>query len=724
MPTVPTAQGAGLGNVQSQRMAQLPEVRQSISTNPGMFGGEQARNMQNLGRAGMRAGEAMVRIEEQNAALEAADLEMQAQRDLQSFLYEGPNALYNTVGAQALGSGQAFQAKMNTLKQDYMNRTKNPQVQQILTRSFNRLELNSSGGVFRHENSERRGYAAELATSKSVLADEAIGMSWNDDEVFNRELQDKRASAIVGARLKGASEDGINLAVRTAESGAYRVRLASMLNTDDAAVISRAGDLYEKALADGKLNLRDMTDLDKAFDAVLPKARAQAAFARGLQQNTFSDMAEDDLFERLLVQESGSRQLDAQGNPVTSSKGATGIAQIMPDTGPEAARMAGMEWDPERFKTDGEYNRTLGRAYFSSLKSKYGSNALALAAYNAGPGMVDDWINGTNKTGKNASGLKLGDPRTGEVSIGSFISRIPFKETRQYVPAIMGQIQEERRHGLDPAIVERQMAEMPEAERPYYQSMVQQYNSDQAAIVKAQKVNSLTQVQQILEANNGNLNAIPAAVRTAAIQAGVWDQVSQVRGQSDQRLVTALKAMNTDELLAYDFSTPEAHLHLSASDYALYQKKQADMVNDPKGVALSRRVDDALAYVYGRDYGKDFASFKSSTAKDARKDKARAGRIREQLELELQNTYSETGRVPTADDAMKIADKMMLNRDIDPPGMGNRVKDVFDVTIDRVPDKILPGIEDGLRRAGIDITPANVLRAYRLHLYQWADNGE
>ncbi|PLL10545.1 Lytic transglycosylase, catalytic, partial [Klebsiella michiganensis] len=51
---------------------------------------------------------------------------------------------------------------------------------------------------------------------------------------------------------------------------------------------------------------------------------------------------------------------------------------------------------------------------------------------------VDDWINGTNKTGKNESLTKIGDPRKGEISDAGFTSAIPLKETREHVQKVLG----------------------------------------------------------------------------------------------------------------------------------------------------------------------------------------------------------------------------------------------------------------------------------------------
>lgn len=97
------------------------------------------------------------------------------------------------------------------------------------------------------------------------------------------------------------------------------------------------------------------------------------------------------LVQRVKGQESGGHQIGADGQPVTSSKGATGIMQVMPDTAPEAARLAGVPWDENAYKTDAHYNELLGIAYLSEMLRKYGGDVnRALAAYNAGPGRVDE----------------------------------------------------------------------------------------------------------------------------------------------------------------------------------------------------------------------------------------------------------------------------------------------------------------------------------------------
>jgi soluble lytic murein transglycosylase-like protein len=101
----------------------------------------------------------------------------------------------------------------------------------------------------------------------------------------------------------------------------------------------------------------------------------------------------EDLFLRLVHQES-------RWNPnAVSHAGALGLAQLMPDT----ARMLGVNPHDPRQNLDG------GARYLRMMYDRYGNWRLALAAYNAGPGAVDQ---------------HGGIP--------------PFRETRDYVRIILG----------------------------------------------------------------------------------------------------------------------------------------------------------------------------------------------------------------------------------------------------------------------------------------------
>lgn len=96
-----------------------------------------------------------------------------------------------------------------------------------------------------------------------------------------------------------------------------------------------------------------------------------------------------DLWQRQTGQESNRQQFDGSGDPLESSAGAIGIAQVMPGTAPEAARLAGLPWDEDAYYSDPAYNELIGMAYMREMLRKFGGDVeLALAAYNAGPGAV------------------------------------------------------------------------------------------------------------------------------------------------------------------------------------------------------------------------------------------------------------------------------------------------------------------------------------------------
>jgi hypothetical protein len=129
---------------------------------------------------------------------------------------------------------------------------------------------------------------------------------------------------------------------------------------------------------------------------------------------TGPSIANTPLWSRQEQQESGGRQ------SAVSPVGAFGVAQLMPETAADLARQMGVT--PSQLRSDENLNRQAGQMYMDQQLQKYGGNeVLALAAYNAGPGRVDEWID------------RFGDPRTGEITTEEFAAAIPFAETRNYV---------------------------------------------------------------------------------------------------------------------------------------------------------------------------------------------------------------------------------------------------------------------------------------------------
>jgi hypothetical protein len=133
---------------------------------------------------------------------------------------------------------------------------------------------------------------------------------------------------------------------------------------------------------------------EKAPPLPAPKIIKDSAPVSGVKPAEVTIPDQEDSLSRLHSRvrniESGGHQFDKQGRPLLSSAGAVGIMQVLPSTGPEAAKLAGLDWDETKFFNDAEYNDKLGRAYLGSMYNKFGSPQLAAAAYNAGPGRVQE----------------------------------------------------------------------------------------------------------------------------------------------------------------------------------------------------------------------------------------------------------------------------------------------------------------------------------------------
>ena len=79
-----------------------------------------------------------------------------------------------------------------------------------------------------------------------------------------------------------------------------------------------------------------------------------------------------------------------------------------------------------RLTADPLYNARLGTEYLARMLDYFdGAYVLATAAYNAGPGRVDEWLE------------KNGDPRAPGVDAVTWIESIPFTETRNYVMRVL-----------------------------------------------------------------------------------------------------------------------------------------------------------------------------------------------------------------------------------------------------------------------------------------------
>jgi soluble lytic murein transglycosylase len=125
-----------------------------------------------------------------------------------------------------------------------------------------------------------------------------------------------------------------------------------------------------------------------------------------------------------------TRQESAFDVAAVSRAGARGLMQLMPTTAKEVAKQQGLPYNADRLLSDPTYNLTLGRAFLDGLLERFsGSYVLSVAAYNAGPARVWQWVQ------------QFGDPREPNVDVIDWIELIPFNETRSYVQRVLENLQ-------------------------------------------------------------------------------------------------------------------------------------------------------------------------------------------------------------------------------------------------------------------------------------------
>ena len=178
--------------------------------------------------------------------------------------------------------------------------------------------------------------------------------------------------------------------------------------------LAREAGRVDLALTVARRAFRDGVTLIDAGYPVLPEVTPTAP----------NGGAEPALLHALIRQESNFAP------EAVSRAGARGLMQLMPSTAKWIAGKYSLPYSEPRLTADPKYNLLVGQAYLNGVLDSFsGSYGLSLAAYNAGPGRVRQWMH------------DFGDPRDPGVDVVDWIEQIPFNETRNYVQRVLEGLQ-------------------------------------------------------------------------------------------------------------------------------------------------------------------------------------------------------------------------------------------------------------------------------------------
>jgi soluble lytic murein transglycosylase len=381
----------------------------------------------------------------------------------------------------------------------------------------NDLRTQFRGQVEQHEGRQIEAYRSSVDAGIVTNRSREIALFPGDAARVEDAVLSIRSSVARSARAQGKSAEWIEAETRKYLSNAHTLAIDGMLERGEA---DKAAGYLNRYRA--QMDANDILKVNKVLDGEVDRLSAMRA-VDGVYTKVAPAMRGGD-FERafniLKGTESNNRQVDDRGRTVTSTAGALGIAQIMPGTGPEAARLAGLPWSLDRLKTDKDYNEALGRAYFAEQLRTFGRIDLAYAAYNAGPGALQAAL---KKAESNRDRNDVPKPL-------DYLIYLP-QETQGYVTKNMREFGTGGGTAAKPTLQEIHdslreapaLRDRPRALKLALDDATRRYEDDQKA-TKQREAEGEAAAQKWLVNNGGRFSEIPPALRNA-IPPGKFDDL-------------------------------------------------------------------------------------------------------------------------------------------------------------------------------------------------------
>ena len=182
----------------------------------------------------------------------------------------------------------------------------------------------------------------------------------------------------------------------------------SLRGMDDRELLATAQRACDREVWDRCINTSDRTRTEIDMEQRFPTPFRNEVVARA------GEIGLDPAYVYGLIRQESRFVMDAR-----SSVGASGLMQLMPATARWTAKKIGLAYTPDLI-ADRDVNIKLGTAYLKLVLDDFGgSQALAAAAYNAGPGRSRKWRDGP------------------PLETAAWAENVPFPETRDYVKKVL-----------------------------------------------------------------------------------------------------------------------------------------------------------------------------------------------------------------------------------------------------------------------------------------------
>lgn len=693
----------------------LPQQRIAAPRMPDVAGRQAQKTGQALTRMGQAANQMAVQKQQEANQLRVDDALNKAKEAALRLTYDQEAGFTNLRGINALERpdgkpladeyGQTLQKQIDEIASGLGNDVQRQAFQQnagdILT-SFR-------GQAIRHESNEYRTYAESVSEGVQATAMRDIALNWNNPDAVASGVDRIRAEVFREAQLFGKSAEWQKAQAREMTSKGHRQALTAALEQNDPLY----ADAYlrkhsEQMTADDILAVRGR--ITKAVDADIAVGAVQETMHQ--YAGRIAPGETERAFNVALNTESNMRQFDANGAPLESSAGAIGIAQVMPATAPEAAELAGLEWDEKKYRNDADYNRALGLAYFQKQVQDHGGNlAKAFAAYNAGPGRLQTAV--ANAENNREAGGTL-----------TWLDFMP-EETQNYVEKNVREYENGKGKPRRPSLAEMErnlredprLAGNPQRLKMAREELEHQYTRQTEALEQRDNALVAEAMRGVVE-NGGSYSALPSGLR-AEIPPGkigkVMDFAKKISKGDDRTNLWIYNRLASDPAALADMSDDEFYAlrdGLSESDFKYFAKERATAI-EAKQEGTDSGIKDAGTLVQQL----------SDAAKRAGLDTEDRAGFQYVARQEIQRAQQERGKTLTFDERQQVIDRLMLSGEVESGSWWKPDSDrtYYEVAgtedaenfVPEVPDADRSAIAAALERNDMAPSDENILAVYK-----------
>ena len=641
-----------------------------------------------------------------------AQLDLTYNKDTGFSNIKGANAL-NRASGKPLSDEYAgnFNDRLSTIEGGLSN---------DLQRQAFRLRANDMAtqfreGVMRHETQEFQTYA--LSTSEGIIGtrQREIGLNYNNPALVADAVDSIKAQTYRIAQLTGKSAEWAQTQATKAASNAHLTAIGASLENND----PRYADAYLKKFAssmDADDILRANGLITKQLDAQIGTLAGQRVMRDAMPTLVPTDGVRltnlagapgdvEGLKQFVMQQESGGRRFGKDGKllegPNVPGQGtAKGEMQVMDATN----KAPGFGVAPARDNSPEERARVGGEYLGAMLKKYQGSVPQALAAYNAGPGRVDEAMREANKAG----------------TPNQWLAFLP-KETQQYVANITrnynqggGKPQmpsEYELHKQVDAIVDPVLR--PEQNKAARQVVTQQYADIQKAEKQAQE-KAVENFQSALIANGGRFSDVPLNV-SANLPPGQYDNMLKFADQIAKGV-----PISTDWSLYYKLKTDAGSLSqvnlmalrnkLADTEFKQLTQQQEDLRNGKTDALTSLQSARDTFNLFMKQAGID------PNPKEGSKDAETVGRILAAGESRINAQERVLGRKLKPEEIRAEAAALFQSVEVDRPFWFNKTQPVGAISPDQqvvVPEAERKQIIEAFQQNGQKATEAMIQDLYR-----------